>query len=228
MRVMKSVALATSLLLVGWASEGLATPSQPISGSAQGGTQSVPIDVDSDSCFTLGVGGPVVCIDSANSATGASGRQKIGPGADEGGGGSTFLLSGVNETTFVSGTGCAINPANVKSCTLNGHTDACAFTYEGGTFVNNYPDGSLLFGTIAAGGTGCIDFNAPTFALPFPTAFTINSTFAGGTGKYAGATGSSTTTGVGAVLIDDAAGHTVGWFSDSFTGTINLPHPQKH
>src|SRR6266478_4236192 len=100
MRVMKSVALATSLLLVGWASRGLATSSQPISGSAQGGTQSVPIDVDSDSCFTFGVFNVVVCVDSATSATGASGRQKIGPGNDEGGGpgGSTFLLSGVSET----------------------------------------------------------------------------------------------------------------------------------
>jgi hypothetical protein len=130
----------------------------------------------------------------------------------------------VNETAYVPGTGCSINAAHVKACTLNGHSDACAFTFEAGSAVANYPDGSLLFTKLAPGGTGCIDFNAPSFALPFPYVFTSNSTITGGTVRYAGATGSSAATGVGAVQIDDSAGHSFGWFSDTYTGTITLPH----
>jgi hypothetical protein len=82
----------------------------------------------------------------------------------------------------------------------------------------------LLFSTITPGGGGCIDFNAPSFALPWPLTFTINSTYAGGTGRFAGATGSSVGSGVGAVLIEDLRGNSFGWFSNSFAGTITAPN----
>ena len=211
MRKTGFVALLGSVLLAGFASIALAGPT---SGSAQGGFQSEAIDIDSDSCFPLGTGGPIICIDSSSSNTGVSGQATPG---------GKFLRPGVAEGAAVPGVGCSVAPTQIQSCTINGHTNGCAYTWEGGSFINNYASGSLLFEKLNPGGSLCIDFNSPSFAAPYSFTFSSSSTYTGGTGTFAGATGNVTTTGSGEIQIVDAAGHEFGWSNQSFTGTINLP-----
>jgi hypothetical protein len=83
--------------------------------------------------------------------------------------------------------------------------------------------GDLLY-THATSGTGCVDFSSGT--PPFPIFGSESGVFTGGTGKYAGATGSFTLTENGALLAVPAlSGAGFGFFEAdqrSVTGTLTV------
>jgi hypothetical protein len=87
--------------------------------------------------------------------------------------------------------------------------------------VTRLKTGSQLFFT-ATSGKQCIDFStSPT--PPFPFSLSKTDTITGGTGEFAGATGTLTTEGRGAVLAVDPSNHVFGWVQIKYEAKINLP-----
>jgi hypothetical protein len=96
------------------------------------------------------------------------------------------------------------------------------FALVGENGVERFKNGDLLFFK-ATSFTQCIDFSTlPT--PPFPLSFTVHFSITGGTGELAGATGTSTRTGTGAILSVDASGRRLfGWFKLKYTQTLTVP-----
>jgi hypothetical protein len=200
------------ILTTGLCEADSAAKSKSFTVSVSGTLVTVPLDVDSDSC---GSTAPFVCTDLSG-YTNYSGKVT--------GGGSVagpFTGQSVGEIAPVAGTGCSINPTGQKACTVGAATDACAYTYEGGSFANQKSaTGDLFFGSITPGGSECINFDSSgSFALPYPVVATINGTIAGGTGKLTGTTGTFTETVSGQILSIDLQGHDFGWFTATIKGT---------
>jgi hypothetical protein len=84
--------------------------------------------------------------------------------------------------------------------------------------VHRFPNGDLLFLNILSR-TGCFDLTTLTATNHFA------GEFAGGTGRFAHATGSWVGDGTG-TIIDPASGF--GFFSNEFSGTIITPEPIPH
>jgi hypothetical protein len=185
---------------------------QKVTSTSSGTTVNIPIDVDSDSCFAA-PSGAMVCTDySAN--FNFSGKESPGGG---------FTGQSVFEFDFVSGTSCNIGGTmvpGIASCTLAGSSEqGCELQAVGGAeVVRDNSTGDLLFKTLVA--TVCIDLSSRP---PFNITASGTETITGGTGKNAGATGTSTATTHGQVLTSDAAGHGIGWFEGTSTGTITTP-----
>jgi hypothetical protein len=133
-----------------------------------------------------------------------------------------FTGQSVTEDSAVPGTGCSINKAQ-KSCTLGAVTDACEYTWEGGSFTNQKSaTGDLVFGSLTPGGTVCVDFNsAGGGALPYNFSAIRNWMIAGGTGNLKGTTGTFTQTVSGQVLSIDQQGHHFAWFTSTSQGTTH-------
>jgi hypothetical protein len=176
---------------------------------ASGTAVSVPVDIDSDSCFTA-ENGATVCTDT-------SGYGNFGFKCSPGGRG-----TGTNVFEFkpVSGSGCNIlgTAEPIASCTLANSSEAgCEFqSVVGGAEVDrNDNTGDLTFAT--ANITLCLDLSS---GPPFNFTASANDTITGGTGANTGATGSATAQVDGQILIDDLAGHAYSWSEGTSTGTI--------
>jgi hypothetical protein len=185
---------------------------QKFTSSSSGTGISIPIDVDSDSCFAA-PSGAVVCTDYSNYSN-VSGQKSPG---------GRFTSQSVFEYDPVSGAGCNIGGKvvpGIASCTLAGSSEqGCEFESVGGTAVErDDATGDLLFTTFVS--TVCGDLSS---GPPFNITASGTGTITGGTGKNAGAKGTSTTTVHGQILTSDAAGHGISWSEGSETGTITTP-----
>jgi hypothetical protein len=180
--------------------------------SGSGTVVDLPIDPDGDSCFTA-ANGVTVCTD-------ASGQTDLSGSCSPGG---AFTTKNVVEVDPVPGSGCNIGGTVVPglaSCTLaNGGEQGCAFQAVGGAEVDrDKSSGDLLFSTQAQ--TFCWDLSS---GPPFNFTGTFENTISGGTGKNAGATGSSSGTFHGQTLTLDPAFHGLGWVEVNSEGTITTP-----
>jgi hypothetical protein len=177
---------------------------------------SVPIDLDSDSCFTA-ANGATVCTDTS--------QYDVFAGTKSPGGG--FAGQNVVEVDGVPGSGCNILGTivpGIASCTLAGSSEqGCELEVVGGSEVQrDNSSGDLLFLTFTPGtsSTVCLDLSS---GPPFNSSISTTQTITGGTGKNAGATGTVTGIGHGQVLTVDAAFHGLSWFVSNSTGTITTP-----
>jgi hypothetical protein len=112
----------------------------------------------------------------------------------------------------------------IQSCTIGSVTSGCEFKDVGLNNVNrDSATGDIELFQLAAApaSTTCVDLTSGV--PPFNFTFTEYDNITGGTGKFAGVTGSLTSTGFGQILSLDAAGHGLRWFSSSFTGTETTP-----
>jgi hypothetical protein len=211
LRVFRGLAGIAALMLV--AVGGVAhAGTKKVTSTSSGTTVNIPIDVDSDSCFAA-PSGAMVCTDYSAYFT-FSGKESPGGG---------FTGQSVFEFDPVSGTSCNIGGTmvpGIASCTLAGSSEqGCELQAVGGAEVDrDNSTGDLLFKTLVA--TVCIDLSS---GPPENITASGTETITGGTGKNAGATGTSTATTHGQVLTSDAAGHGIGWFEGSSSGTITTP-----
>ena len=178
-------------------------------GISSGSFATLPLDIDDDSC--LFNGSTYTCTDLSTEGSGIGTSTGILKGSGTG--------QSVVEQVPVVGTGCLIDPSGIQSCTLGASTDACEYTYVGGSYVNRDNKGDLVFGFINAGGSNCVDFSS------FPPKFSASSsgTINGGTGKYAGSTGTFTARTTGQILSEDLQGHAFGWFIQATAGIATIP-----
>lgn len=181
--------------------------------SASGSGVTAPGDLDGDSCFTA-VNGATVCTDTSASSN-FSGDCSPGGG---------FTGQNLVEYDLVSGTGCNIlgtTVPGIASCAFPGSSEqGCLAQSVGGNEVDRASaSGDLTFSTVSST-TLCLDLsNGP----PFNTAGTSTTTITGGTGKNAGATGTSNATFHGQILSTDPAFHGLSWSESTSTGTITTP-----
>ncbi len=178
---------------------------EAFTGSESGTTVTVPLDQDADSISDLSSVGT-----TAGSLSSQDGDVELG----------AFTGQRATELDPTSGTGCPVNPAAQQSCTLTGTTTTgCLFHRVGSSMVLRFSDGSLL---IFGSGTANICVAPPPLPLNFTG--TYSAPIVGGTGRFAGASGSITAvTHDGQLLKRDAAGHNFGWFESTLTGTLTLP-----
>ena len=172
----------------------------------------VPVDLDSDSCFTVS-NGATVCTDTS-AYFNISGHKSPGGG---------FTAQAIGEWDPVPGTSCNIGGnivPGIASCTLAGSNEhGCAFDAirEGHNWVErDNSSGDLLFlaGTDAP---LCVNLSS---GPPFNETDSFNFTITGGTGENAGATGTRAGTAHGQQLTSDRAGHGFSWSEGSFTDTV--------
>jgi len=131
---------------------------------------------------------------------------------------SPYRGQGVSEAKPTPGTGCSLNPSSQSSCTLGSVTNACQYDYVAG-FSANRDDATGDIETFKrASGSLCIDF---TSGPPFKVAGTVTDNITGGTGPFAGATGSITTQVWGEILGMDPEGRGFGWYKGIGEGTIS-------
>jgi hypothetical protein len=147
--------------------------------SASGSVVDIPIDFDSDSCFTA-ANGATVCTDYSGQA---DLLNKCSPGGRS-------TSHNVVEVDPVAGSGCNIGGSvvpGIASCTLAGSSEqGCAFQSVGGAEVDrDNSSGELTFSTQSQ--TFCWDLSS---GPPFNFTGSFENTITGGTGKNAGATGS--------------------------------------
>lgn len=129
-----------------------------------------------------------------------------------------FHGQGVSEAKPTPGTGCSLNPSSQSSCTLGSVTNACQYDYVAG-FSANRDDATGDIETFKrASGSLCIDF---TSGPPFKVAGTVTDNITGGTGPFAGATGSIATQVWGEILGMDPEGRGFGWYKGIGEGTIS-------
>ena len=180
--------------------------------TASGSSVSIPIDMDSDSCFTASTGA-TVCTDSSGYSN-FSGKCSLG---------GRFTGQGLVEVDPVSGSGCNIAGTTVPgiaSCTLAGSSEqGCEFQLVGGSEVRrDAVSGDLTFFSFSTDSTLCADLSS---GPPFNFTSSAKATIVGGTGNNAGASGTETgAAGHGQLLTSDAAGHGLSWEESSFTDTI--------
>lgn len=182
-----------------------------ISGSNSGTSTSVPVDISGDSCAV--VANVELCTATSNLSI-YSGQSSGGP---------TFspILTGpftgqeISQTVPVAGAGCSFAPTTIAACTIGTNTSGCEYSYVGGAGANRLNFGGDLAAFEITGGSLCLD--GTTFAFQG----TVTAESAGGSGRYAKTTGTSTNTLSGQILISDPAGHGISWFTNTFTGTVN-------
>ena len=208
-RISLSVAVWLLLILVNTGANAQTTYN--FTSTLSGSSAQVPIDLDGTNCTT--VNGIVTCPADSNLFTGG-GTITGGPEPGQ------FTNQSVTETIPVSGTGCAVAPGSIKGCSIGSVTDGCLYKNIGGNVVNRQvTTGDLLFAQLTSGKL-CINFDT---ALPW--SFTGNNQFSfiGGTGGFAGATGSGKVSFSGQILQNDPQGHGMSWDTGSVTGTITVP-----
>jgi len=153
---------------------------------SSGTSYTVPMDIDGD--------GP-----AQSSVSTYSGK----------GGGGQFSGQGVSEFTPHPGTGCKIALTTQAACVLNGISDACEYDSEGGVSANVYQGTKDVQTFKRVSGSVCIDFDS---GPPFKTEGTVVDAITGGTGRFAGSTGSITTHVLGEMLTLDSAGNGFSWY----------------
>jgi hypothetical protein len=174
-------------------------------GTLSGSGASVTMDIDNDACGTS-----FICTESSsfNSFTGTqTGGIEVG----------AFTGQSVGETDPVPGTGCLFDPTHVQGCTLGTVTNACKFQFVGGAAAVRYSSTGDIVTSKLVSGTECLDVS---HGLPFNFAGSSTDAITGGSGKFAGASGTIHERFSGQVLTNDFNGHGFAWFKDSFTGTI--------
>jgi hypothetical protein len=208
-RVVRLFAASVALVLVagGAARAGTKVEKCTVSGSGV----SIPVDIDSDSCFTAS-NGATVCTDS-------SGYDNVSGKCSPGG---RFTGQVLVEADPVSGSGCNIagtTVPDIASCTLAGSSEqGCEFQAAGGSEVRrDTVSGDLTFFTFSTDSRLCADL---TSGPPFNFTSRTKANITGGTGRNAGATGTEMGTGRGQILTSDAASHGLSWEQSSFTDTI--------
>jgi hypothetical protein len=192
---------AFSFLLSGSSQAKGKDPTETISGSYSGSTATTGFDFDNDNPS-----------DQSGDLSAAGTQQGAGQ----------FNMRRVTEIEPVPGSGCGAFPA--KGCNIDGVTDGCLFTSVGsfGAFRFNSSGDILIFQQ--TGGTTCINPNtASGVTPPFDFTATLNWSFNGGSGKFAGVTGSAVDTESGQVTVLDHAGHSFGWNAGTYTGTLTQP-----
>jgi hypothetical protein len=214
MRVFRRISLCAAvwLLLILVRTGANAQTTYNFTSTLSGSAAQVPIDLDgTNNCTT--VNGIVTCPADSDLFTGG-GTITGGPEPGQ------FTNQSVTETIPVSGTGCSVAPGSVKGCSIGSVTNGCLYQNFGGNVVNRQvTTGDLLFAKLTSGKL-CINIK-PTL----PWNFTGNNQFSfiGGTGKFAGATGSGTVSFKGQILQSDPQGHGMSWDTGSITGTITVP-----
>jgi hypothetical protein len=178
------------------------------SGTLSGSGASITMDIDNDACGTS-----FICteLSSFNTAAGTS-TGAIEPGP--------FTGQSVTEADPVPGTGCAFDPTHVQGCTIGTVTDACKFHFVGGASATRSSSTGDISTTKNVSGTECLDVS---HGLPFNFAGSSTDAITGGSGQFAGATGTVHGTFHGQVLTNDFNGHGFAWFKESFSGTITTP-----
>jgi hypothetical protein len=161
------------------------------------------MDIDDDACGTS-----FICteLSSFNSFAGTqTGGIEPGP----------FTGQSVNEADPVPGTGCLFDPAHVQGCTLGTVTNACKFQFVGGAGASrNSSTGDIETTKLVSGGF-CVDVS---HGLPFNFAGSDTAAITGGSGMFAGASGTIHEKFSGQTLTNDFNGHGFAWFKDSFSG----------
>jgi hypothetical protein len=176
--------------------------------SASGTVVDVPLDPDADSCTTAS-SGSTICTDSSGYANYAGTDSAFGD----------FTAQSAYDP--VPGTGCIIagQAQPIAGCKLSGGSEqGCQLQSVGGTGTTRYKSGDLPYGTVLSA-TVCIDLSS---APPFNFTGSSNVSITGGTGKFAGARGTSTSTVQGQELLVDPAGHGFSWFTGSGSTSITL------
>jgi hypothetical protein len=174
---------------------------EQISGSFSGSSVTTGFDFDNDS--STDQSGDLI----------AAGKQN---------GGGAFTLRLVNELDLVPGTGCGAFPA--EGCNIDGVNDGCLFTVVGGAGAFRFDASGDISTLQITGGTACINPNSASGVLPpFDSTYTQNWSFKGGSGKFAGTTGSGVVTGKGQITSLDQPGHSFSWDDGTYTGTISTP-----
>jgi len=174
------------------------------SGTLSGSGASITMDIDNDACGTS-----FICteLSSFNTFAGTT-TGGIEPGP--------FTGQSVDEVDPVPGTGCFFDPAHVQGCRLGTVTNACKFQFVGGAGASrNSSTGDIITAKVVSG-TECLDVS---HGLPFNFAGSATDAITGGSGKFAGASGTIHERFSGQVLTDDFNGHGFAWFKDSFSGT---------
>jgi len=188
MKVRKiKVLLSTALAVGGFAF--FAAQSVAFAGghySSSGTSFTVPMDVDGD--------GPAQSSVATYSGKGSGGQ---------------FVGQGVSEFKAHPGTGCKIAPTTQAACVLNGVSDACEYDSEGGVSANTYKGTGDVQTFKRSSGSICIDFDS---GPPYNTDGTVVDVITGGTGRFAGSTGSITTHVWGQMLTLDSAGNGFSWY----------------
>jgi hypothetical protein len=206
-----SLSAAVWLLLILVRTGANAQTTYNFTSALSGSSAQVPIDLDGTNCTT--VNGRVTCPADSILFTGG-GTITGGPEPGQ------FTNQSVRETIPVSGTGCSVAPSSIKGCSIGSVTDGCLYQNIGGNVVNRQvTTGDLLLAKVTSGKL-CINFDT---ALPW--SFTGNNRFSfiGGTGRFAGATGSGTVSFKGQILQNDQQGHGMSWDTGSVTGRITVP-----
>jgi len=208
-RISLSAAVWLLLMLVSTGANALTTYN--FTSTLSGSAAQVPIDLDGTHCTT--VNGIVTCPADSDLFTGG-GTITGGPEPGQ------FTNQSVTETSPVSGTGCSVAPSSIKGCPIGLVTNGCLYKIIGGNVVNRQmTTGDLLFAKLTSGAL-CINFDT---ALPWNLTGTNQFSFIGGTGRFAGATGSGTVSFKGQILQNDPQGHGMSWDSGSITGTMTIP-----
>ncbi len=213
MRIFRRISLcaAVGLLLILVRTGANAQTTYNFTSTVSGSSAQVPIDLDGTNCTTMN--GILICPADSNLFTGG-GTITGGPEPGQ------FTSQSVTETIPVPGTGCSVAPSSIKGCSIGSVKDGCLYKNIGGNVVNRQvTTGDLLIAKLTSGKL-CINFDT---ALPW--SFTGNNQFSfiGGTGGFAGATGSGTVSFTGQILQNDQQGHGMNWDTGSVTGTIMVP-----
>ena len=206
-----SVSAAVWLLLILVSTGANALTSYNFTSTLSGSAAQVPIDLDGTHCTTMN--GIVTCPADSDLFTGG-GTITGGPEPGQ------FTNQSVTETIPVSGTGCSVAPSSIKGCSIGSVTNGCLYKIIGGNVVNRQmTTGDLLFAKLTSGAL-CINFDT---ALPWNLTGNNQFSFIGGTGRFAGATGSGTVSFKGQILQNDPQGHGMSWDAGSITGTMMIP-----
>jgi hypothetical protein len=210
MRTIRIALLISAVaILLSLASQRVEAAGNEFTSTFSGTFVTTALDLDGDSC----TGTPSVCTD-------LSYLDSIAGKTSGGIGGGQFTGQSVVELQPVPGTGCAFALTTIKSCTLGSVTNACEFQSVGvGSKADRYSStGDILTGSIPVGGeTLCFDSSTGNHAG------SASGSITGGSGKFAGATGTFTESFNGKTLSSDPQGHGFGWFQAELTGTVTRP-----
>jgi hypothetical protein len=210
MRTIRIALLISAVaILLSLASQRVEAAGNEFTSTFSGTFVTTAFDLDGDSC----AGTPPVCTDLSFLDT-IAGKTSGGIG------GGQFTGQSVVELQPVPGTGCAFALNTIQSCTLGAVTNACEFRSVGvGSKADRYSStGDILTGIVPPGGeTLCFDSSTGNHAGSATGSIT------GGSGKFAGVTGTFTESFNGKTLGSDPQGHSFGLFQAELTGTVIEP-----
>jgi hypothetical protein len=197
-------AIAVALAMV-FSAGGAEAMTYTINGSDSGTSTAVPIDLSGASCALVNLVEVCTTTSSLSIYAGkSSGSPFSGP----------FTGQAVSQTVPVVGTGCSFAPTKIAACTIGSNTMGCSYSYVGGAGATRPSSSGDLFAFFITGGSLCLD--GTTGAIEG----TQTIVGVGGSGKAAGTTSDSTVTFRGQILLNDPAGNSFSWFTDSYTGTL--------